>query len=51
MLEHGVQSDDLKIRMLKELESALRLGRAVSDASGTQHLKCMQENRPTPKAG
>jgi hypothetical protein len=34
--------------MFEQVEGALRLRRSVRDASGTQHLKRMQENRPAP---
>jgi hypothetical protein len=46
-----VQPDDLEVRMLEEVEGALRLRRSVSDASGAQHLKRMQQNRPTAQSG
>jgi hypothetical protein len=46
MFKHGVQSDDLEVRMFEEVEGALRLRGSVSDASRTQHLKRMQKNRP-----
>ena len=51
MFKHRVQPDDLKVRMLEEIEGALRLRRSVSDASGTQHLKCMQKDQPASQAG
>src|ERR1700691_1657329 len=51
MFKHRVQPDDLKVRMLEEIQGALRLRRSVSDASGTQHLKCMQKDQPASQAG
>jgi hypothetical protein len=32
--------------MFEQIEGALRLRRSVSDASGAQHLKRVQKNRP-----
>jgi len=51
MFKHRVQPDDLKVRMLEKVEGALCLRRSVSDASGTQHLKRMQKNRPASQSG
>src|SRR5665213_4091219 len=50
MLEHRVQPDDLKVRLLEEVEGALRLRGSVRDTSGTQHLKRMQQNRPASQS-
>jgi hypothetical protein len=36
--------------MLEKVEGALRLRRSVRDATGTQHLKRMQKNRPASQA-
>jgi hypothetical protein len=51
MFEHRVQSNDLEIRMLEKVEGALRLRRCVGNASGTQHLKRVQKNRPASQSG